>query len=417
MIKDSFGDFNNATSYVLDKDKAIDTFIRYMLARTQAMFTYDGLPETIPALNLEYLLQVKGSCFVTEVNGNLYALSGNAGGEPDPYGEPTQYTVSNVALKLSKTFDIATDGVLVKNDSFEMGLLPIFKRYGSLLAENMITMRTVDIMLRMVCLISAPDDNTHVSAQKFISDIEAGKISAVGENQFFEGVRVHNVSNTQTYLQQFVEFEQYLKASCFNEIGLDSNFNMKRENLTEKEVSMNDDFLLPLVDNMIKRRQEAIDKINEKYGTEISIDYASAWKVTHMENEKEVAIAEAVQTAPTEEIANAETGIQTDTGGTEPEADSHDTEGEGIQTDEEGNPVVGSSKDGTASTPDEASSPTGEETEDINNADSEGTDPEKEPETDGPERGETGPERPEETGPEEWEEVNDDDESKKRVPD
>lgn len=400
MIKDSFGDFTQATGYVLDKSKAIDTFIRYMLVRTQSMFEYSGLPETIPAPALEYLLQVKGSCFVTEVNGNLYALSGNAGGEPDPYGEPTQYTVSNVALKLSKTFDIATDGVLVKNDSFELGLLPIFKRYGSLLAENMITMRTVDIILRMVCLISAPDDNTHVSAEKFIRDIEDGKISAVGENQFFEGVKVHNVSNTQSYLQQFVDFEQYLRASCFNEIGLDSNYNMKRANLTEKEVSMNDDFLLPLVDNMIKRRQEALDKINEKYGTHISIDYASAWKVTNMENVKKIAIAETA--------INGEESPQGEEIVSEPDAELEKakiaSEPDKLLEKEESKPDK-TLKEG-----------------DVSHAESEGGDTEKEPVGDGETTGETSREGQSETDSEESEEreeVTDDDrdKSKDRVSD
>ena len=45
---------------------------------------------------------------------------------------------------------------------------------------------------------------------------------------------------------------------------------------------------------MIKCRNEAIEKINAMYGTEISIDYASAWKVTHEENEKQIAISESI---------------------------------------------------------------------------------------------------------------------------
>ena len=85
-----------------------------------------------------------------------------------------------------------------------------------------------------------------------------------------------------------------MKASCFNEIGLNANYNMKREYIGHNEVSLNDDFLLPLVDNMIKNRKIAIDKINSMYDTNIEIDYASAWKVTHAENEKEVAISEQI---------------------------------------------------------------------------------------------------------------------------
>lgn len=302
MYRDSFGDFDTASAYVLDKGKAVDSYVRYMLVRTQAMFEYQGLPDTIPQSKLEYLLQTKGSCFVTEVDGKLYALSGNAGGELDVYGDPTQYTVSNTALKLTKTYDIEKDGVLMRNDAFEVGLLPLLQKYGALLAENTLSMRTILIVLRMVLIISASDDMTAASAQKFIKDIESGKFSAVGESAFFEGLKVQTTPNTQNYLTQFMEMEQYLRGSCYNDIGLASQYNMKRANLTEREVAKDDDVLLPLIDNMIKERQTAIKAINEMYGTSISIDYASSWKIAHAQNEKEIALSEAV----TEEVQTGE---------------------------------------------------------------------------------------------------------------
>lgn len=294
MAKQKFIEFQKANEYVVNKDRAVTSYIRYMLNRTQAMFVYSGLPETIPAPSLEYLLQTEGYTFITEVEGKLYALHGNLGGEPDVYGDFTQITVANTALKLSKTFDLKEDGVLMNSDTLRIGLLPILQKYGALLVENTLTMRTVDIMLRMSAFISASDDKTHTSAEKFIRDIENGKISAIGESAFFDGVKVQSVPSSQNYLTQFIDLEQYLKASCWIEIGLNGSYNMKREYIGNAESALNDDLLLPLVDNMIKERQTAIDQINKKYGTEISIDFASSWKVTHMENEKQVAIAEAV---------------------------------------------------------------------------------------------------------------------------
>lgn len=305
MYRETFGDFDSAISYVLDKSKAVDSYVRYMLVRTQAMFEYQGLPDTIPQKNLEYLLQTRGSCFITKVEGKLYALSGNAGGELDVYGDPTQYTVSNTALNLSKTYDIAKDGVLMRNDALEVGLLPLLQKYGALLAENTLSMRTILIVLRMVMIISASDDKTAVSAQKFIRDIENGKFSAVGESAFFEGLKVQTTPNAQNYLTQFMEMEQYLRGSCYNDIGLASQYNMKRANLTEREVAKDDDVLLPLIDNMIKERETALQAINSMFGTEITVDYASSWKIAHAQNEKEIALSEAV----TEEVETGEMSI------------------------------------------------------------------------------------------------------------
>lgn len=289
-----FVQFDKANEYVLNKDTVVNHYIKYMLTRTQSMFTYSGLPDTIPASKLEMMLQTKGYAFITEVEGKLYAFHGSLTGEPDVYEDFTEINVTNVALKLSRTFNIENDGVLMNNDTLRIGLLPIFNKYGALLAENTITIHTIDQILRMAILISASDDRTHAGAEKFIKDIGNGKISAIAESAFFDGVKVHSVANTQNYLAQFIELEQYLKASCYNEIGLNANYNMKKEDIGSNEAAMNDDFLLPLVDNMIKERQVALDKINEKFGTEITIDFASTWKVIHEENEKQIAISESV---------------------------------------------------------------------------------------------------------------------------
>ena len=243
-----FIQFDKANEYVVNKDVVLNHYIKYMLARTQSMFSYSGLPDTLPASKLEMLLQTKGYAFITKVNDNLYAFTGTLTGEPDVYEDYTEIAITNVALKLSKTYNLETDGVLINNDTLRIGLLPILNKYGALLAENTITIRTVDMMLRMVCMISASDDRTYTGAEKFIKDIVNGKLSAIGESAFFDGIKVHTVANTQNYLLQFMELEQYLKASCYNEIGLNANYNMKREQLGSNEAALNDDFLLPLVD-------------------------------------------------------------------------------------------------------------------------------------------------------------------------
>ena len=82
-----------------------------------------------------------------------------------------------------------------------------------------------------------------------------------------------------------MEIIQYYKANLLNELGLNANFNMKRERLNRSEVSMNIDVLLPFVDNMLYERQQAVEAINEMFGTEITVDLHSSWKTTHEQND------------------------------------------------------------------------------------------------------------------------------------
>lgn len=334
---------------VRDKDTAVTEFIANTLAKTRSMFEYEGLPDSIPQKELERLLQTTGNAFVTSVDGVLYALSGCKGGEPDVYGRATLYTVANPAIKLNKTYDIQKDGVLIENDSNGESLLPLIGRYAVLHTDGLISLNTASILTRITMLISASDDKTKQSADEFLRKIQDGEFSIIGENAFFKGVNMQTAPTTNSvYITQLIELIQYYKASMYNELGLNANYNMKRERLNLGEVSMNVDVLLPYVDNMLKERQNAVEKINGMFDTEISVKLASSWG---LERDNYNALAADLETAkenpdPTEETTGTD-GNDTETDGndteteeteetkeTETETDGNDTETE--ETEETG---------------------------------------------------------------------------------
>ena len=265
-------------AYCSDKSKVFENYCKYTFTRTQSMFTYEGLPDTIPVQWLESYLQRNGSCCIAEHEGKLYALLGNAGGELDEYYQPTIYTVANPALGLSKSFEIGKDCVYCKNDYDAIGLVPLVSRYCGLMTENLLTVRISDINMRMMNLLSAPDDNTLQSTKQYLKDLEEGKLGVVGETPFFEGLKLQSkgVGNGD-YMIQFIELQQYLKGSMYNELGINANFNMKREALSGQEVALNDDALMPLIDDMLKQRRAMCDELNQMFGLNVSVDYGSSW--------------------------------------------------------------------------------------------------------------------------------------------
>ena len=269
-----------------DKSSCIHQHISYMLVRTQSMFRWDGLPETIPERSLELFLQTNGNVCFYKYKGDLYIFTGGMGGEPDVYYMPTVYTIANPALKISKSLKIGSECVVMSNDSLYLGLMPLFARYASGMTENELSIKLAIINSRIVDLISAPDDRTKYSAEKFLTDIANGKQGVIAENAFLDGIRAQPYGTTanSNALTNLIEMEQYLKASWFNELGLNANYNMKRESLNISESQMNNDALLPLVDDMLKCRERAIKKVNEMFGTEISVSLASSWE----DNEQEI---------------------------------------------------------------------------------------------------------------------------------
>lgn len=298
-------------SYVKNKDTAVMAFIENTLAKTQAMFVYEGLPDTVPAEELERLLQTEGNAFFAEVNGDLYALQGAAGGEPDPYNRPTIYTVANPALKLNKSYKIGVDGIFIQNDTNGNSLLPIIGKFAVLYTDGIISLNTASILTRITMLISASDDKTKQSADEFLKKILDGDFSVIGENAFFKGVNMQTAatSNTQ-YITQLVELVQYYKANMLNELGLNANYNMKRERLNTGEVAMNVDVLLPYVDNMLHERQKALKQVNEMFGTEITVRLGSSW---YLEHENYESLVTGVEVVTEEERENDPTNEDTDT--------------------------------------------------------------------------------------------------------
>ena len=270
---------------IKNKDKSVNGYIRKMLAITQAMFIYKGLPDTLPQNNLENLLQTNGNVFVTEVEGKLYAFTGGLGGTPNAYNEPSEYIVSNPYLNLKKSYKIDAEGVLVKNDSGLNSLLPIFGKYGVLCSDTLLSLNTCSVLSRITMLISASDDKTKQSADDFITKILQGDFSVIGENAFFKGVNLQSISTqSANQITQLIELLQYFKASAFNEIGLNANYNLKRERLNTSEVQMNVDALNPYVDNMLQERKKAVEKINAMFGTAISVELGSSWAIRKEEN-------------------------------------------------------------------------------------------------------------------------------------
>lgn len=269
-----------------DKSKSLNYHIKYFLNRLESMFKWTGLPDTIPQRMLELQLLTTGYTSVMNVNGELYALYGGLGGEPDAYMRPTIYTVSNPALKYSANLEIGKDCVLIPNDSLLVGCLPLLRRYCTLLTENELSMLVAQINTRIISLISAPDDRTRASAEQYLNNIENGKTGVIAENAFLDGVRSQPYGNANTNaLTQLIELEQYTKASLFNELGLNSNYNMKRESLNSNESQLNDDMLTPLIDDMLNCRRLACEEINALFGTSISVDFAGAWKENEIETE------------------------------------------------------------------------------------------------------------------------------------
>lgn len=266
------------TYIITDKARNISQLNRYMLAKTLSMFSYSGLPDTIPEKELEKLLQTHGYAFYTEIDEVPYVVWGGMGGELDEYYNPTEIVVHNPALGINRNFNIKTDGVLIKNDDMEMGLIPLFERFNTLMVENQINLDMHAFNTRAIQLLSASDDKTRESAELFLKKLRNGESAVIGDNAMFDGVKVHTTNTgSSSVLTHLIEYQQFLKAAMYNEVGVSAPSNMKRERLVSGEVNQQEDALLVFVDSMMKCRQEAVEEINRRYGEKVKVEFGGIW--------------------------------------------------------------------------------------------------------------------------------------------
>lgn len=285
----------NLKDYLVDKDRLAKDIANYFLARLQSMFEYKNLPDTIESNVFDRFVMINGISCITDVKDKLYVFRGNLGGVQDVYYRPTRFIIANphVANGFTKEAVVLGDekhtGVLIRNDTEWIGMLPMIARYSYMLAENYITLRIADINLRINALLSASTSKELAGALEYLHDIEEGKLGVIQNQPFFDGVKMQSPpSNNGSYLTQFIELHQYLTGSFYNEVGLLANYNMKREAIGTGETTLNQDMLLPLCENMLKCRREDLQKVNEMYGTNISVDFSSSWKHNQVEQELEV---------------------------------------------------------------------------------------------------------------------------------
>lgn len=264
---------------IKDKDYQVSRLMNYMFSRTMMMFDYEGLPESLPKREMERLNQFFGSGTVFECKAGLVIDKGRWSETPNGYYLPQKSIVTNPYFEVNQTFTDGVDCVITKNDSFYSGLSPMFARYAELIATNEISMYVANILSRIQALLQAKDSNAEKEAKKYLKAIEDGKLSFVTTNLFKDNISVSDIAKNGTnVLTNLIEYEQFLKGSWLNEIGLNAQWNAKREYVGTNESQLNGDFLLPLVDDMFACRLENVEKINKLFGTNIAVKKSSSWE-------------------------------------------------------------------------------------------------------------------------------------------
>lgn len=286
----SFGEYE-----FTDKKTAIQDTCFDMLNRTASMFEYDvpeEIAETFKPEFLENYLQYYGhAVFFKSSSGDPYVTFGNWGGDPDPYYIPREYIIADPYLDSgqSRTLRNGVDCVIIKNDCHARGLKRLFEKHATLLNENNISRCVAEYNSRIADLLAAEDDKTRASAEIFLQRVKEGKLGVITSNAMLDSFKAYRqTAGSNTTLLPLIEHHQYIKSEWLSDIGLDSNWNGKREAVNSAETALNKDYLMPLIDQMLLQRQRAMEEIEKLFGYHITVRLSSSWEVNADEEEAEL---------------------------------------------------------------------------------------------------------------------------------
>lgn len=278
-LNSSYYNFNRLYDFK-DKRSAVNNLIKQMLNCTNNMFTYKNLPEDIPARNLEIFVQTSenfGTIWALDNEEKHRILIGSLGGEYTWLYEPSICVVANPYLRLNKTYEINKDCVLLRNDSLQTSLLPICRFYATLLVEIDITIRQTLVNKRNTAIISAGDDKTYESAVSYLKSLEDGDLAVIKDSKFFESLKTVVLNNSNNSIKELIEIRQYILGQWYIALGIDAPFNMKREAINSAETNLSEDILRVFPDDMLKCREEWVEKVNKMFNLNIEVSFNSTW--------------------------------------------------------------------------------------------------------------------------------------------
>lgn len=325
-----------------DVQKNFTTYFNLLTNKVASMFLWKNLPETIDERFLEFTLLLKGKLAWFKHNDKIYALDGNVGGEPNAYYEPTEFIIANPVIgskhlkvrNLDGSNSIETlDGILMANSDIDYeeqgmkgGLYSLIYQTAGLLADNISSLNISQINGRLAAIFSTSDETIARTAEVVLKEIYEGKPYKILTEDITDKITVNPIaaSGQNNTLMSLIEAHQYILAQFFQEIGIQANYNMKRERLNTAEVEMNNGALDINIFSMLKNRQAAVALINEKFGTEIEVELN--WAIFNEQNGNADAETEAESDEPTPE--------EEETGAATTEAEDDDFQTEGIKEDE-----------------------------------------------------------------------------------
>lgn len=293
-------------------------YTQTLLNRTLRMFNFENIPVSIDGDFLNRELIVHGRVGITtRATDKTFdaprAWRGFCGGEITEFYTGSRFIGASPVIG-SCDFKIDGDGVVIYNtteDKFApfagFGCMPdlefnrrgkpvkadtpkaypttalyqYIERTADLLSNIDVSTQTLLRTCRALIIITAKDEQTKTAAEIVLSKLYRGEIDCVMLSNIFDSINISyapTAANAAALLSEYKEQYQFCLAQFYNAIGINANYNLKRERLNVAEIDVNEQSLIVNIVDMLKCRREGVERVNNMFGTDITVSLGEEWR-------------------------------------------------------------------------------------------------------------------------------------------
>lgn len=272
-------------------DDKVNYFEEQLYTELSHMFTWEGLPDSVPAAYMERKLIRTGTVMFYEADDiGSDVLQATVTGY-NRHEQPTQartYVTSDDGVDYNQTrnikrltdskiaveqFDKAKDCVLIQNMSGGQNMSTIVEHFASRLALAQQSFDTSLLWTNLPYIFTVDNEDTRLSIEKMFSDMFAGKPFIISDKMLFAANKDRaGVPTGIQYLgKELMDTMNEIMMKFRERVGFETAGVDKAERLLTAEVNSNNQHTATCLEIMLRERQSACDNINAFYGYNVTV--------------------------------------------------------------------------------------------------------------------------------------------------
>lgn len=255
------------------------------------IFEYDNMPSGISQREIELNLMMTGHAVVLpKKDGTLFTPLTSLFGY-DEYYQPTTAVFANPVVTTAKEYKIGTDCEVIYNNKLkdslyyihaDSGLATFVSRYARQLADIESTLNIYSVNSRLTSYPVTTDGSVTESLKAFFKNLVMGKRAIITDDTIIEKFRNVDINRSaiKDGINEWLIARDKILEQFYRDLGVQM-YNPKKAQVTDDEVESNTQLLLISTDDMLRERKEGIERVNNMFGTSISVSINPLYKTTN----------------------------------------------------------------------------------------------------------------------------------------